>query len=51
MVEEIVGAGLEVVGVENPAAKGNRHTELMFFVPFAVQRGKAQLTRTLDILE
>ncbi len=41
VVEEIFGAGLEGVGVEQPAAEGNLHAELMLFVALAVQRDEA----------
>src|ERR1700730_10136764 len=37
VVEGIVGAGLEGVGVEHPSAEGNLHAELMLFVALAVQ--------------
>jgi len=38
MVEEIGGAGEEVVCVERPAAKRNGYPELVFFVALAVER-------------
>lgn len=43
VVEEIVGAGLESVGIEQPAFKGNLQAELMFFVALAVERVKVVL--------
>ncbi len=42
VVEEIVGKGLEVVGIKRPAAKGNGDAELVFFIPLSVQRKKAE---------
>ena len=41
MVEEIVGAGLESVSVEEPAAPGNLQAELVLLVALAAQRNKA----------
>ena len=37
VVEEIGDVGFESVGVENPSAIGDGHSELMFFVALAVQ--------------
>src|ERR1039458_290272 len=37
VVEEVVDAVLEGVGVEQPAAEGNLHAELVFFIAFAVE--------------
>ena len=43
VVEEVVGIGLEVVGVEHPPAVRNGDSELMFFVAFSKQ-GKEPAT-------
>ena len=37
MVEEVVDAGLEGIGVEEPAAVGNLQAELMLLVALAVE--------------
>src|ERR1700739_4599987 len=41
VVEEIVGAGLERVGIEQPTVEGNLHAELVLFVTLAAQRDEA----------
>ena len=41
MIEEIVGIGAEGVGVEHPAAEGDAHAELAFFIALAVERDKS----------
>ena len=43
VVEEVVDAGLEGVGVEEPVAEGNLHAELVLFVAFAVQRREGRI--------
>ena len=40
VVEEVGGAGEEVVGVERPAAKRDSDAELMFFVTLPMQRNE-----------
>ena len=42
VVEEVVDAGLEGVGVEDPAAVGDLDAELVLFIPFAVERSKCR---------
>src|ERR1035438_6922501 len=41
MVEEIVSAGLEGVGVEEPAAPWNFEAQLVFFIAFAAEWNEA----------
>ena len=45
VVEEIVGAGAESVGVERPSAEGDGDPELVLFVPLAVERNEAARIR------
>ncbi len=42
VVKEVFRAGLKGVGIERPAAEGDRYTELAFFVALTVQGNKAQ---------
>src|ERR1700735_69894 len=48
MIEEIVGTGFEIVGIQGPAAKGNCDAKLMFLVALTVQRLKRQLRSAFD---
>ena len=43
MVQPIPRCGLEVVSIQSPAVKWNRHAELIFLVPLAVQRGECKI--------
>ena len=43
VVEEIHDVGAEVIGVEDPSAKGDGHAELMLFVALAVERNESQI--------
>ena len=51
VVEEVVDAGFEGVGVEEPAAEGNLDAELMLFVAFTVERGEAGAGAEGEVLE
>ena len=50
MVEEVVGAGFEGIGVEEPAAVGYLNAKLVLFVALAVERCEAGVggLRVLD---
>ena len=43
VVEEIIRAGLKCVGIQRPAAEGNRDAELVLFVALAVQRHERKI--------
>ena len=49
VIEEIVDARSETVGVDDPAAVGDGHPELEFFVAFAVERGESTVVRGAEV--
>src|SRR6202166_3497267 len=51
MVKEIVGAGFEIVHVENPAAIGNGDSELMFFVALSAKGEETAIVQVAKLLE
>src|ERR1700723_3209748 len=51
VVEEIVGAGFEVVGVEYPALDRYGDAEFVLLVAFAMKRNECELIGILDFLE
>jgi hypothetical protein len=51
VVEEVVDAGLEGAGVEEPAAEGDLNAELMLFIALAVEWGEAGAGAEGEVLE
>src|SRR6202140_5270241 len=51
MVEEIVSVGLEIVGVEHPAAIGYRESKLMFFVALSLKGEETTIVRSAKLLQ
>ena len=43
MIEKVFGLITEGIGIDGPAMKGNRDTELDLFVTFSMQRNKAEV--------
>src|ERR1700704_3659400 len=51
MVKEIVGAGFEIVHVENPTAIGNSDSELMLFVALSLKREETTIVRGAKLFQ
>ena len=51
MIEEIMGVGLEVVSIKNPAADGDSDSELMFFVTLALEWKEATAVYIAEFIE
>src|SRR4030081_3448045 len=51
MVEEIVGAGFEIVGVEHPPAIRDGDSELMLFVALSLKREEPTTVRSTKLLQ
>src|SRR6202049_3310502 len=51
MGKEIVGAGFEIVHVENPAAIGNGDSELMFFVALSAKGEETAIVQVAKLLQ
>jgi hypothetical protein len=51
VIEEILGVGGEGIGIEDSAAKRNRHPKLMLFVAFPAERSEAAVGGLTKLLE
>ncbi len=49
VIEKVVGAGFEVIGIDRPAVERDGHAELVFFVAFSEQGQEAKVVGSHEL--